>query len=108
MIMKKRTSQTSFWLDRSRRTSITDCYDMRSLARLSKAFRVVFIVAIADPWVPWAQKKVGLSAVTVGLVRPFRRSKYYESWTVREHQNQKYAFDHGALVLSIPLASSYR
>lgn len=44
-----------------------------SLAKLSKAFRVVFIVAIADPWVPWTQKKVGPSAVTLGLVRPLRR-----------------------------------
>jgi hypothetical protein len=32
----------------------------------------------------------------------------YESWTVREHQNQKYAYGHGALILLILLAGSYR
>ena len=31
-----------------------------------EAFRVVFIVAIADPWVPWARGKVGLGVVTLG------------------------------------------
>jgi len=29
----------------------------------------------------------------------------YERWTVREHQNQKYAYNHGALILLILLAS---
>ena len=32
----------------------------------------------------------------------------YESWTVREHQNQKYAYGHGALILLILLVNSYR
>jgi len=32
----------------------------------------------------------------------------YERRTVREHQNQKYAYDHGALILLILLASFYR
>ena len=32
----------------------------------------------------------------------------YERWTVREHQSRKYAYDHGALILLIPSASSYR
>jgi len=32
----------------------------------------------------------------------------YENWTVREHQNQKYAYGHRALILSILLANSYR
>ena len=29
-------------------------------------------------------------------------------WIVRKHQNQKYAYGHGALILLILLASSYR
>ena len=29
-------------------------------------------------------------------------------WSVHEHQNQKYAYHHGALVLLILLAGSYR
>jgi len=32
----------------------------------------------------------------------------YESWTVREHQNQKCACGYRALILLILLASSYR
>ena len=32
----------------------------------------------------------------------------YERWTVRKHQNQKYAYDHGDLILLILLASSYQ
>ena len=32
----------------------------------------------------------------------------YESWTVREHQNQKYSYGHRALILLILLGSSYR
>jgi hypothetical protein len=32
----------------------------------------------------------------------------YERRTVREHQNQKYAYGQGALILLILLASSYR
>ena len=34
--------------------------------------------------------------------------KSYESWTVRERQNQKYAYGHEALIPLILLASSYR
>ena len=30
----------------------------------------------------------------------------YENWTVHEHQNQKYVYGHGALILLILLASS--
>ena len=36
------------------------------------------------------------------------RAKSYESWAVREHQNQKCAYDHGALTLLILLAGSYQ
>ena len=34
--------------------------------------------------------------------------KSYDSWTVREHQNQKCAYDQGALILLSLLAGSYR
>ena len=32
----------------------------------------------------------------------------YWRWSVREHQNQRYAYGHGALILLILLASPYR
>lgn len=43
----------------------------------------------------------------VGLGGIPSAGRFHESWTVREHQTQKYACDHGALILLILLAGSY-
>ena len=52
---------------------------------------------------------VGMLALRVYIaLLSLRLVASYESWTVREHQNQKYAYGHGALIPLILLAGSYR